>query len=354
MDSVTQAVLGAAVGGLCLGDRLGRRALLLGAAVGTIPDLDVLATPFLDPVAGLTAHRTYTHNLLFLALLTPLLGWLLARWQRRAEVSLGRWIAFCGWCLGSAVALDCFTSYGVPLFYPFSERAIAIASIAVVDPLYTLPLLLAVLAALGLKADARRRALVTGLMLANVYLAASVLIKLHAARVFETELARQGIVERRLLAKPTFFNTLLWRGVAETEDAFWVGYYSLLDPDRRVSFRRFPKGRELIEGLEEKPAVRAVATATDGMFQAVRAGGRLVLRDLRYGTGTDWLPPALDRPFVFAYRMEAGGEGLTVLSGRRGSECERLSLRFMFSRALGERGLPPWYSPAAAASENCG
>ena len=49
MDSLTQIALGAAVGTAVLGRKVGARAALWGAAVATLPDLDVLF-PYGDPV----------------------------------------------------------------------------------------------------------------------------------------------------------------------------------------------------------------------------------------------------------------------------------------------------------------
>ena len=62
MDSVTQAVFGAAVGGAVLGRRLGWRAFAWGAVLGTLPDLDSLV-PYGGPVEDFTYHRGYSHAL---------------------------------------------------------------------------------------------------------------------------------------------------------------------------------------------------------------------------------------------------------------------------------------------------
>ena len=40
MDSLSQIVLGAAVGEVVLGKRLGNRAMVWGAVAGTLPDMD--------------------------------------------------------------------------------------------------------------------------------------------------------------------------------------------------------------------------------------------------------------------------------------------------------------------------
>ncbi|BBI59475.1 hypothetical protein HSBAA_07810 [Vreelandella sulfidaeris] len=78
MDSVTQAVLGAAIGGAVLGRRLGRKAILIGAVLGTLPDLDV-ALDYGDAVANVTEHRGFSHSLFVLTGLATLLALLCAR-----------------------------------------------------------------------------------------------------------------------------------------------------------------------------------------------------------------------------------------------------------------------------------
>ena len=78
MDSVTQAVLGAAVGEATLGRRVGAKAALWGAVLGTLPDLDVLY-PFADPVSAFTWHRGPSHSLFVLAALTPVVVWLILK-----------------------------------------------------------------------------------------------------------------------------------------------------------------------------------------------------------------------------------------------------------------------------------
>ena len=51
MDSLTQIVLGASVGELVLGKKIGNKSILWGAIAGTIPDLDVLLRYFTDEIS---------------------------------------------------------------------------------------------------------------------------------------------------------------------------------------------------------------------------------------------------------------------------------------------------------------
>jgi hypothetical protein len=80
MDGVTHAALGALVGEWLLGRKLGNRALALGAAVGLLPELDVLMVPFVDQARWLDWRDSVTHSLLMLALVSVFLGrWLAGR-----------------------------------------------------------------------------------------------------------------------------------------------------------------------------------------------------------------------------------------------------------------------------------
>ncbi len=84
MDSITQAVLGAAVGEAVLGKKLGNRAILWGAIAGTIPDLDVVSRLFItEPLYGLVYHRGLSHSILFTVLSPFLFAWLAHRYYER-------------------------------------------------------------------------------------------------------------------------------------------------------------------------------------------------------------------------------------------------------------------------------
>jgi len=76
MDSITQIVLGGAIGELVAGKKLGNKAILWGAVAGTIPDLDVFLRVFYHPIDAALVHRGFSHSLLFALLPGPTLGYL--------------------------------------------------------------------------------------------------------------------------------------------------------------------------------------------------------------------------------------------------------------------------------------
>ena len=142
MDSITQAALGATLAGAVAGKALGRSALLTGALLGTLPDLDVVID-YGTAVANFTQHRGFSHSLLILAPLSLLIAW--GRWRWKPAISYRRWLALVALILITHPLLDAFTTYGTQLFWPFGAP-VAITSIFIIDPLYTLPLLAGCLA----------------------------------------------------------------------------------------------------------------------------------------------------------------------------------------------------------------
>ena len=141
MDSLTQAALGAAIGEATLGKHIGNKGAVLGAIVATIPDLDVALYLFYDKFEMLSIHRGFSHSIVFSMIGAFLIAYVLQRIKWTKMVSyLKLWI-FTWLTLFTHILLDAFTSYGTQLFLPFTDRRISFDSINIVDPIYTIPLL---------------------------------------------------------------------------------------------------------------------------------------------------------------------------------------------------------------------
>ena len=151
MDSITQVALGSAVGYAALGSKLGRKALLVGAAFGTLPDLDVLID-FGGAVENFVFHRSFSHSLLIQLMLSPLFAWLLLRFQWSKPVSLMRWSVALFAIMSTHALLDAFTVYGTQLLWPLTDYPFGVSSIFIIDPAYSVPLLCAVIALAFIKA----------------------------------------------------------------------------------------------------------------------------------------------------------------------------------------------------------
>ena len=85
MDSITQAALGALCGELVLGKKLGNKGILWGLLVGTLPDLDIIAYPFLSSSEQLGWHRGISHSILMMFVVAAGLGWWLHGFYQKSR-----------------------------------------------------------------------------------------------------------------------------------------------------------------------------------------------------------------------------------------------------------------------------
>jgi inner membrane protein len=179
MDSLTHIVLGAAIGEVTLGKKIGSKALLYGALLGTIPDLDVFITPFLNPVSSLFFHRGISHSLLFMVLLAPIAGWILSKIEKRHSIELKKWILFSFFPLITHIIIDCFNTYGTGIFEPFSNIRIAYDTMAIIDFIFLAPLFIAVIWVMFYQKQDRIRRVITwiALGLSTAYFLLQLLIK---------------------------------------------------------------------------------------------------------------------------------------------------------------------------------
>ena len=300
MDSITQAVLGASIQGALLGRWQGRKALLYGAMLGTLPDLDVIID-YGDAVADMTYHRGFSHSLFVLSGLALLLTWLTRRFKHNPGYSSQRLFLTIWLVLITHPLLDSFTSYGTQLFWPLTPTPTAWSSIFIIDPLYTIPLLIAVAVGLlfGLR-DKAAKAPALALLLSSLYLASTLGGKYMAEHRVEAELARQGIQAQQLFSTPTPFNSLLWRVIVLDGEDYHEALVSWFD-DAPPHLARIPRGTHLAAALADSSAHARLAWFTHGVLRYDQLGEQLVVTDIRLGmTGF--------HPFRFDFATLQGGQ----------------------------------------------
>lgn len=304
MDSLTQIVLGAAVGEAVLGKKVGNKAMLYGAIAGTIPDLDVLASYFTDTVSALAIHRGFTHSILFSLLFAPIFGWLVSRYEKFKDFKSWSWLFF--WAFVTHPILDAHTTWGTQLFWPLDLR-LAFKNIFVIDPLYTLPFLVFVVLAMRQKRTSKKRKKynTTGLIVSSAYLLITLLLKGLAFNQFENALKLQNINYLQIDTRPSPLNTILWSANVETENAYLLGNYSFFD-SQPISFESYPKQHELLGNLIENNKVKHMIAITEGWFTITKKGDDLFFNDLRFGLLS--LKPKADI-FVFQYKIDVDNTG---------------------------------------------
>jgi len=274
MDSLSQIALGAAVGTAVLGRKVGPRAALWGAVCGTLPDLDVLI-PYGDPVRDFTFHRAESHSLFWLSVASPPLALLISRISRKAGASWREWLALVWLALVTHPLLDAFTVYGTQILLPFSDYPVGLGSIFIIDPLYTLPLVAGVLAAMRLRRHAPDRAQrwnAAGLVASTAYLAWTLIAQAQVAGVVNRSLAATPLADGRVLVTPTPFNSLLWRIVVMDDDGYHEGLRSLLDESDEVELQFHGSQPELLQPLQDDWTVQRLAWFSKGFYSVQEVG----------------------------------------------------------------------------------
>jgi len=389
MDSLTQMALGAAVGEMVLGRKIGNKAMFWGAVGGTIPDLDILANPFLSEAASVKFHRGPTHSIFFSAVFSVLMAWimekyyssylfhstiwrkiwrviftaiplillllvLISSWSSISSTSLGLLIALLGFLAFAAwqrtpikpqdiekpnflnwywfffmvfvthIILDVFTTYGTQMLWPFTDYPFQLDTISIIDPLYTLPLLIFGFAASCYSRTSKRRNFFNqlGIILSSLYLVLTIVNKIHVNSVFKKSLDKQQLEYVQVKTTPTLFNNLLWFGIAELENEYIIGYYSLLDSKRAFSdWRGKEKNHHLIEDFKQDSEVSILLWFSRGFYKVEKSEDGYHFSDLRFAN-IDFTGANEDAsgPFYFLIKKDAESQELTV--GRNRPEFE--------------------------------
>lgn len=304
MDSLTQIVLGAAVGEAVLGKKIGNKAMLYGAIAGTIPDLDVFASFFTDKVTALYIHRGFTHSIIFSVLFAPILAWIVSRYEKYKDFK--NWALLFFLSFVTHPILDAHTTWGTQLFWPFDIR-LAFKNIFVIDPLYTLPFLVFLIFAMTQKRTSEKRRFYNkmGLIISSSYLVLTLLLKWIAFNQFERALKNQNIAYSEIDTRPSPLNTILWSANVQTEDSFLLGNYSFFDT-QPITFTKYPKNHNLLGNLTENKSVKRMISISEGWFTINKKDDQLYFNDLRFGLLS--LKPKAEN-FVFKYKITVDNSG---------------------------------------------
>ncbi len=285
MDSATQFVLGAAVGTAVLGQRLGvRKAALTGGLLGTLPDTDVF-WPFDDPIDSFVLHRSVTHSIVVHAAVAPILGEALVRVASSLRDARIRAYLAVFLCLATHALVDAMTIYGTRLFWPIWPEPIGLGSIFIIDPAYTLPLLIVFVWALFLKSWTPRfgKALSAALILSTAYMGWTAVGQQIAKSRAQDQLAKVGITPDRMFVTPTPFNTLFWRAVAIDGARYINLYLPLFGGDDAVTAYVHPRKPQSIACWSGNGVVETVTDFSEGFVRFDASDKGVVLSDLRMG-----------------------------------------------------------------------
>ncbi len=351
VEWIAQAALGAALGELLLGRRLGNRALAWGALFGLLPGLDVLAYPLLREARELWWHRGPSHSLPVLAAISYAAACGLERlWKREKIGRAEAWTAVFV-ILAAHVLLDCLGVRGAAVLWPLPGR-VALDLLPATDFALAAPLVITTLRTAFLPPAAakksrskkppppskRRRLCWWGIGLAAGYVLLAIGMKSLVRRDFQADLARRGVTAGRRMEAPTPYNILLWRAVADRGDDFWVGYRSVFDPrEIPVRWTIYPKRAAALAKVADLRETKILTTLADGWWLARPDVRGAWLGDLRQCEARTWdtRKGRVDSRLIRAWIVAAGAkrEPLLRVTPTSGEDfAKRLARRIFGNR----------------------
>jgi len=314
MDTLTQALLGGAVGYAVAGKTSRRKAMLWGAAIAVAPDLDVFI-PYDNDLDSMTFHRSWTHSWFVHTAIAPLLAAVIHRLD--ATFSFKTWFMLFWLALVTHAGLDALTVYGTQLFWPLMPSPASGGSVFIIDPTYSIPLLAGFLAILFLpRRGSSDKLMRYSFMFSCLYLVWGLGAQQWVSHQAKQSLAEHDIEHQHMQVSATPFNTVLWRVLVVNDDHYYEGFHSLLDNERSIRFNEYDRGGDLITQTQSLPALQRINWFTNGLFKLEKQGDTIIASDLRMG-----MEPSYFFRFQLAYE---NGEGLQAsVPNRTRAETDR-------------------------------
>jgi inner membrane protein len=303
MDSLSHIVIGAAIGEVFLGKKIGRWGMLLGAIAKSVPDFDLFYTGLADPRAYMCEHRAHTHSLFIEALYAIPIAWLLMKLFKN-KVSFTRMMLFMLACLWGHSLLDWCTNFGTQLLLPFTNQNYSLNNLAIVDLLFTLPMLTMVMIAIFYrKNEARRYKLArASLVYCFMYLGFTFFNKYRAENIVRESIVTNHIPATAHITNPTMLNNILWYSVGSNDSTVFVGEFSLLHSQNPITWHSYPRHQQLMEQSKSKTDVAVLRWFGDPYTIAEANGDTLNMYAVKFGR-TNMQENEMKKTFIFHYKL---------------------------------------------------
>lgn len=237
MDSISQALWGSlsAEASTKESDGLKIRPWLMGLVGGTLPDLDSFLKSSTDPLFSTLMHRHFTHSIFFIPI-GALVCWLLF-WPffRKTKEHYGKYYRISLFAYGTHWILDLLTSYGTQIFWPLSTERFSLDWVSIVDPIVTVPWLIAFILILIFKKN-KKQVLKVIFLYTLTYFAWTGTQEWRAEKAIQKIAEAQGHQPERIRVFPSLGNSLWFRGVYLFEGQIYS--QGVLVPPHKASLYR--------------------------------------------------------------------------------------------------------------------
>ncbi len=310
--------------------------MLIGAIAQSFPDADFLGTFWLSLPENLYFHRGITHSLFFGFFMAFILAFITQKIFRKKSLSFTKLVIF--FCLQMWLhdMLDTCNSYGTGLLEPFSHHRFSFNLLFVADPLFTFPLIVAVIALLLLKttSPARKYWIIAALTLPCFYLFYAVSNKNAVNKNVSNSLAKQAIINTGFITTPTIFNTWLWYIMVPTDSGVFIGYRSVYDAKNfETPFNFYPRNEKLLSSKENSKDVIILKKFADSIYTIEKNNDSLIFTIPRFGRIAGWDKNISS--FNFQYYLNEGFDNTLLIQKGRAKEVDRKIFTRMYYRIKG-------------------
>ena len=292
------------MGEVMMGKRLGKRALAWGALFGVTPELlESLFFPLLDTARELACDRALGHSLVVMILGSWGIAHGLAKLWGKENISKAHAGCFVFTIWAVHVLVDCFSSEGAEVFWPFFSKRLTFQFLPELDFLFTVPVVAAVVwlacrrepklvKTRGKKVvppSPRRKLFFAGFAISAGYALIAVGMKFLVSAGFDSDLARRGTKYERRVESPTPFNILLWRSLVDRGGEIWVGYRSVFErSETPVRWTVYLKNAEALHRVAAMRETKTLMNRADGWWLARPYANGAWLGDLRFPEARVW------------------------------------------------------------------
>jgi inner membrane protein len=336
LDSLTHIVLGACIGEAIAGKQLGKKAMLAGAIVQSIPDIDFVSTFWLHDAGDIIGHRGFTHSIVFGILVTFLLARLVKIIFRKRDLSWRTCFLLVGINVFVHLFIDGFNAYGVGWLEPFSHKRFSLHVLFVADPFFSFWPFLGFMGLLILHNSYKRRKIwwKLGLGIAALYLGYAIVNKIIVTADVRRSIAHSGIDADSYIITPTPFNSWLWFVAVKDGNGYYISHRSVFDKGD-ADFTYFPRNDYLKNSVRNKRELGNMMRFADHYYTFEQRHDTLMLNVLRFGQIVGWYNPKED--FTFYYYLDRPGSNEVVAQRGRFKNWNRETIKALLNRIAGNK-----------------
>ena len=335
MDSLTHIAIGACIGEAFFEKGFGKKAMIWGALAQSIPDIDFIASLWMNTSENLLAHRGFTHSVILSIIIIPVFALLAERIHRPHNISYKKWFLFFAAAILPHIFIDGFNNYGVAWFEPFSHQRFSFNTIYVADPFFSIWPGVALLMLILLNAYHPKRKFwwKFGLFLPVLYLVYCSYNKYVIDHTVKEIFAKQNISQQRYFTTPAPLNNWLWFVVAGNDSGYHVGFRSVFDSKPTMDFQYFPRNDSLLNTLKDHEDLQRLIRFSQQFYTVEKWNDTLVFNDLRFGQILGWQKPK--EQFVFHYFLQHPDENSMVVQRGRFAGWDLNAAVYLLKRIKG-------------------